>query len=37
VCVCLYDWSGAAGIFAAMATNHMTRCIRLPRTVCSEA
>lgn len=27
----------AAGIFAAMATNHMTRCIRLPWTGCSEA
>lgn len=26
-----------AGIAAAMATSHMTRCIRLPQTGCSEA
>lgn len=29
--------NGVAGISAAMATNHMTRCIRLPQTGCSEA
>lgn len=47
VCVCVWWWgggdqyyvftNGVAGIFAAMATNHMTRCIRLPQTECSEA
>lgn len=29
--------NGVAGISAAMATNHMTRCIRLPQTGCSQA
>lgn len=34
---CYVFTNGVAGIFAAMTTNHMTRCIILPRTVCSEA
>lgn len=41
VCVwvggCFVFTNRAAGIFATMTTNHMTRCIRLPWTVCSEA